>query len=154
MQPFLVSGNSMRPNFSDGDYLIIDQLTYRIHEPQRGDVVVFRYPNDPSTYFIKRIIGTPGEEVRIAGGKVAIINTTHPNGFILNEPYLGKDAITGHDGEYVVKSGEYFVMGDNRAFSFDSRNWGLLEKKLIIGLVRFRLWPLQALAYVPALQYQ
>lgn len=153
VQPFLVSGESMRPNFSDGDYLIIDELTYRLRDPIRGDVVVFRYPNDPSTYFVKRVIGTPGERVVVAGGGVMVYDQQHPDGIALHESYIPANISTNRDGEYVVPDGQYFVLGDNRPFSYDSRSWGFLSRDMIIGVVRFRLWPLAQAAVIPQVQY-
>lgn len=144
VQPFLVSGSSMTPTFSDSDYLLVDQLTYRFRAPERGEVAVFRYhttPSDSSTYFIKRIIGLPGEEVRVRGGQVNIINSEHPQGFVLNEPYLTPGADTSGNVDAVLGPDEYFVLGDNRSYSFDSRSWGELKRSDIVGLVRLRLWP-------------
>ncbi len=144
VQPFLVSGQSMVPNFYDGDYLLVDELTYRFRIPERGEVAVFRYPNDESTYFIKRIVGLPGERIEIRNGKIMIANTTNPDGFLLNERYLTDGLVTTVNGDSKFELGpnEYFVMGDNRSYSFDSRSWGPLGSREIIGLVRFRLWPL------------
>lgn len=140
-QPFLVKGASMEPNFHDGDYLIIDELSYRLREPSRGEVVVFRYPFDPSQRFIKRLIGLPGEAVEIKNGQVAVID---PNGqaAALKEIYIS-DTLTLIDSMRVsLKADEYFVMGDNRSHSFDSRKWGVLPRDYIIGRVVIRAWPL------------
>lgn len=136
IQPFLVSGASMEPNFSDGNYLLIDEITYRFREPQRGEVVVFRYPNDQSTFFIKRIIGLPGERVAIKDNKAMI------NGKVLTEDYLALGIVTAGNVDAALGSNEYFVLGDNRYNSFDSRNWGMVLRENITGLVRFRLFPL------------
>lgn len=144
VQPFLVSGSSMSPTFSDGDYLLIDQLTYRFRAPERGEVAVFHYhttPSDNSTYFIKRIIGLPGDEVRVQGGRVTIINSEHPQGFTLDETYLPPGTDTSGSIDTVLGANEYFVLGDNRSYSFDSRSWGKLSNKDIVGVVRLRLWP-------------
>lgn len=139
-QPFIVSGASMETTFSTGEYLIVDQLTYRMQDPERGDVIVFRYPRNPSKFFIKRIIGVPGDTVEIDGTTVTIVNTTHPEGVVLDEPYISsmsaKDALTESLGE-----GEYFVMGDNRDSSSDSRDWGILRSNNIIGQAFLRLFP-------------
>ncbi len=141
VQPFLVSGSSMVPNFSDGDYLLIDEFTYHFRAPERGEVVVFRYPKDESVYFIKRIIGLPGEKVVTKDNKITIFNDTHKDGFAIDEKYLiGTTPVSGN-GEFQVPSDSYFVMGDNRAYSFDSRSWGTLPKSDVVGLVQFRLWP-------------
>lgn len=145
IQPFLVSGASMVPTFAHGDYLLIDELTYRLRNPERGEVVVFRYPaNRPTTYFIKRIIGLPGERVSIAGEVVTVYNAAHPEGLVLDERYLGSGVKTaGGCGKssFELLPGEYLVFGDNRSQSFDSRCWGPMQQSQIIGLVRLRLWP-------------
>ncbi|MBI4159998.1 signal peptidase I [Candidatus Wolfebacteria bacterium] len=140
VQPFLVSGASMEPAFQSGDYLLIDELAYRFRAPERGEVVVFRYPGNESVYYIKRLIGLPGEKVLFADGKVRVSNKEFPQGFFLDESYLSAHMPTS--GEEVVLKDEYFVMGDNRPYSYDSRSWGPLPKSEIVGLVRFRLWPL------------
>lgn len=141
VQPFLVSGASMEPNFSDGDYLLIDELTYRFRPPQRGEVVVFRYPGDEKTFYIKRIIGLPGERVVVRDGKVRVANAANPDGVGLNEDYISSGVQTIGDIDRTLAVDEYFVLGDNRYFSFDSRNWGVLPKNDIIGVVRLRLFP-------------
>ena len=140
IQTFLVSGASMEPNFSSGDYLLIDELTYHFKEPERGDVVVFHYPGNETTFYIKRIIGLPGERLSFKDGKVMIFNADHPDGFYLGEVYLPQDLQTA-GSEVVLREETYFVMGDNRSFSFDSRSWGPLLKSKIVGVVRLRLWP-------------
>ena len=142
VQPFLVDGASMEPNFHTGDYILINELTYRIKDPQRGEIVVFHYPGNEKTYFIKRIIGLPGEKVEIKDGKVYIFNEKNPDGFLLSEPYLPADLKTTADKIVSLGSSEYFVMGDNRNASFDSRQWGPLSRSEIVGSVWVRLWPL------------
>ncbi len=139
-QPFLVSGSSMVPTFQNGDYLLVDELTYRFRQPQRGEVVVIRYPKDPSEYFIKRTIGLPGETVTIKDGHVTIKN--QGGEIVLREPYIGSPMVT-QDFTQTLGVDEYFVMGDNRNFSFDSRSWGPVPSHDIVGVVRLRLWPLQ-----------
>jgi signal peptidase I len=140
IQPFLVSGASMEPTFSSGDYLLIDELSYRLKQPERGEVVVFRYPGDESTFYIKRIIGLPGDTVSFKSGKVFVYSAEHPDGFVLDEAYIPPGIMTtGKD--FTLKDGQYFVLGDNRSYSFDSRSWGSVSKNEIIGLVRVRLWP-------------
>src|SRR3990167_6041852 len=114
IKPFYVKGASMEPNFHDYEYLIIDELSYRFTEPDRGEVVVFRYPQDPRQYFIKRVIGFPGENIRISGGKIQIINQTNPQGAALNEPYLDQAVITNGPAEISIPPGTYYLMGDNR----------------------------------------
>jgi len=141
IQPFLVSGASMEPNFSSGDYLLIDEVSYRFREPERGEVMVFHYPGDESTYYIKRIIGLPNERLVIGEGKIMLFNKERPNGFAVEEDYLPIGTETSGVKEVVLKDNEYFVLGDNRNYSFDSRSWGSLQKAEIVGLVRLRLWP-------------
>jgi len=119
-QPFIVSGLSMVPSFDNGEYLIIDELSYLLREPRRDEVIVFRYPKDPSKFFIKRIINLPGETV------------------------------TTNNKTYTLGPDEYFVLGDNRLMSLDSRAWGPVKKSLIKGRVLFRLFPFNRLAYLPA----
>jgi signal peptidase I len=140
-QPFIVSGSSMYPTFKNGQYLIVDEIGYDFHAPRRGDVIVFHYPKDPSKFFIKRIIGLPGETVDIHNGKIMIKNKAHPNGFTLSEPYV-KNPSHGNS-ERTLTSTEYFMMGDNRVASSDSRYWGPLPTKLIVGHVLLRLFPVQ-----------
>ncbi|MEK7194366.1 MAG: signal peptidase I [Patescibacteria group bacterium] len=139
-QPFVVDGASMDPTFRNGQYLVVDEFSYHFKTPIRGSVLIFRYPKDPKKYFIKRVIGLPNEQVAINNGEVTIINTDNPKGFLLNEPYV---KLTKDETEtYILKSKEYFVMGDNRAGSADSRLWGPVPEKNIIGRPIARLWPL------------
>lgn len=140
-QPFLVNGQSMYPAFNNGDYLIVDQLTYRFQEPKRESVLIFKYPNDPSKYFIKRVIGLPGEHLEIKEGQVYI------NGEKLEENYI---ELTKIDNLSVtLDNDKYFVMGDNRAGSSDSRAWGPLEEKYIIGRPVIQLLPVTDLSILP-----
>jgi len=134
-QPFLVSGASMEPNVSGNNYLIIDELTYRFREPSRGEVIVFRYPGDPSTFYIKRIMGLPGERVDIENGSVAI------NGTKIDESEYLKGIGTSGTVHTVLDGNHYFVMGDNRSNSYDSRAWGPLDKKYVVGRALLRLFP-------------
>ena len=150
-QPFLVWGQSMVPNFHDGDYLLVNELIYRVSEPQRGDVVIFKYPQNPSARYIKRVIGLPGETIEIVDGNIII----HKDGksFVLDESaYLPEGVETLPKrwtllGESLGED-EYFVLGDNRESSSDSRVWGPLPRENIIGEVFFRAWPLSALAKI------
>ncbi len=142
MQPFLVSGASMEPNFQNGNYLLIDELSYRFREPKRGEVVVFRYPGDEKTFYIKRLIAIPGERVVVRDGKVYIYNDENPNGFILDESYIPADIKTTGTVDSSLGADEYFMMGDNRYYSFDSRNWGSVSRGEIVGLARLRLLPI------------
>ena len=146
-QPFIVSGTSMVPTFQDGQYLIVDEITYRLESPKRGDVVVFRYPNDPSKYFIKRIIGLPGETVDVKKEATIITNKEHPEGFALDQSY-----VTNHSEDTdhrILKDNEYFVMGDNRSGSYDSRAWGPVPKNLLVGRALVRLLPFKTMSFLP-----
>lgn len=150
-QPFIVDGESMAPNFHSGHYLIIDEISYKFHQPKRGDVVVLRYPVDPSRFFLKRIIGTPGDRVLIQDGKVVILNKTSPKGFVLDEPYHNQITYpTGPFHDTTLKDGEYFVMGDNRGGSSDSRSWGIVPQKNIVGHALVRLFPFSLSGITPA----
>jgi signal peptidase I len=146
-QPFVVEGLSMYPTFHDGDYLIIDELSYRIEDPERGDVVVFRYPGNPSVFYIKRIIGLPGEKVSIVRGEVTI---TRGDGstLTLSEPYVIAEDAT-YSGVSTLGEGQYFVMGDNRPKSSDSRVWGVLPKEDMMGKAFVRLFPVANAAVHP-----
>lgn len=147
-QPFIVAGASMEPTFENGQYLIVDELTYRLGEPERGDVIIFRYPRDPSKFFIKRIIALPGETLKIEGSKITVVNKTHPDGLTLNEAYVAKMDTDVFLSE-TLGSDEYFVMGDNRDASSDSRVWGVLRRDLIIGRAFLRLLPLTQAGIFP-----
>lgn len=134
-QPFLVSGASMDPNISQSNYLIIDELTYRFRAPMRGEVVVFRYPGDPSVFYIKRIMGLPEEQVDIENGSLSI------NGKKVDESEYLKGVGTSGTVHTALDADHYFVMGDNRNNSYDSRAWGPLDKKYIVGRALLRLFP-------------
>jgi len=144
IQPFIVNGASMEPTFYDGDYLLVDELSYRFREPVRGDVVVFKSPQDTSLYYIKRIIGLPGEQLEINDSEVMIYNETHPEGFLIGEEYLPGGIRSSWSGHIIItlEDDQYFVLGDNRLNSLDSRYWGPLDRDNIVGLVKVRLWPL------------
>lgn len=150
-QPFKVSGASMVPTFHDREYLIVDEISYRFNEPKRGDVIVFHPPQDPGTYYIKRIIGLPGETVKIDGPNVLIINKENPNGILLTEPYIS--AHTNNNITSVQGTDEYFVMGDNRPYSSDSRTWGKLPKKNIVGRTFLRLYPFNEMSAFPGVYH-
>ncbi|MBI3671599.1 signal peptidase I [Candidatus Azambacteria bacterium] len=141
VQPFFVLGASMEPSFENGDYLIIDEVSYRVGEPARGDVVVFKYPYDTKQYYIKRIVGLPGEIVGFKDGRIVIKNKDNPNGFSLDEKYLASPNETFGGGEVKLGYNEYFVLGDNRGASSDSRRWGALKNEFIVGRVVVRVFP-------------
>ncbi len=149
-QPFIVRGASMEPSFYESDYLIVDQLSYRFHDPQRGDVVVFNYPQDPQKRHIKRVIGLPGEEVVIE--EEGIFISTEEEMVLLEEDYLFSPKIVGEE-RIVLHEEEYFVMGDNRSASFDSRNWGSLPRENIIGKVFFQISPFSVFSRVESPEY-
>jgi signal peptidase I len=145
-QPFIVSGSSMYPTFESGEYLIVDQISYNFNEPKRGDVIVFKFPDNPSKYFIKRIIGLPGETVILSGNTTKIIPVDGEE-FILKEPYVQEKQ---PDSErFVLEEDEYFVMGDNRDASLDSRSWGPLTEDGIVGRAYTRLLPINKIDYLP-----
>jgi signal peptidase I len=153
VQPFLVSGASMSPTFMNGDYVLVDELTYHVRAPTRGEVVVFHDPQDYSTYFIKRVVGLPGERVVIKNNTVTVYNAAHPNGFALDETYLPSGTDTSGNYDFTLSSSTYLALGDNREFSYDSRMWGPLPAGNIVGLVRVRLWPLNDLTAFAAPTY-
>ena len=163
-EPFIVNGASMDPTFSTGQFLIVDRISYRFEQPQRGDVIVFKYPYSETTalggsvYYIKRIIGLPGERVHVKDGKITIetpaSTSTPSHSFVLDEPYVQSYHLS-HETQVFPENGkplgpdEYFVMGDNRAESSDSRVWGPLEYKYITGRPVVRLTPLSAISLYP-----
>ncbi|MEK7539517.1 MAG: signal peptidase I [Patescibacteria group bacterium] len=167
IDPFVVSGLSMFPTFNNGDYLMVDQLSYELGSPKRGDVVIFKYPLDPKNdlkrnfilrsfnpgkYYIKRVIGLPNETVDIKGSAVTITNKEHPEGFTLNEPYVKN--ISNNTVNFELKDDEYFVMGDNRSGSSDSRYWGPVKKKFLMGRALLRLLPINKIGILPGQHQQ
>lgn len=162
IQPFFVKGSSMVPNFHDKEYILVDKWTYRLGRPERGDVVIFRYPGNPQEYFIKRIIGLPGETV-LAGNNnsVVIYNQRYPDGFVVNEKgylpatnptYCGQNT-TWCGTKVTLKTDEYFMMGDNREHSSDSRFFGPVNISYFAGMAWLRLWPLNEISFIPRTQY-
>lgn len=146
VQPFYVKGASMEPNFFDNEYLVVDEISYRFHQPKRGDVVVLRNPRHESDFFIKRVIGLPGERVEIINGEVNIYNREHPNGMTLNErEYLAPTVQTSGSVDETLDTDEYFVLGDNREFSLDSRYFGPVSRREIVGRTWIRAWPVNRL---------
>lgn len=161
-EPFVVSGSSMFPTFENGNYLIIDKISYELSKPKRDDVVIFRYPGDPKNnlernflsrffdpgkYYIKRIIGLPGETIDIRGSVVTITNAEHKDGFNLDQPFVENAA--NNTTHFELKDDEYFVMGDNRNASSDSRYWGGVKKEFIAGRAFLRLLPLSKINIWP-----
>jgi len=154
-EPFVVSGSSMLPNFVNHDYLIVDRLSYITGQPKRGDVIVLKYPKDTSQFFIKRIIGLPGETVQLSEGHVVIMNSQNPEGFTLNETYLPAGTQTlGRTDPVTLGSDEFFVLGDNRTASSDSRVWGILPRNDIVGRVWTRVYPFSTAGFFHTPSYQ
>ena len=153
-QPFVVSGSSMVPTFEDGQYLIVNEISYYLGNPKRDDVVVFRNPNNTKIFFIKRVIGLPGETVDVnsAENKVTITNKEHPNGFSLDQSFIKN--IGGIDAHVTLKDKEYFVMGDNRPASSDSRYWGTVSRNLFVGKAFLRLLPINKIGVNPGAHSQ
>lgn len=147
-QPFVVKGESMHPTFESGNYLIIDEITYKFREPHRGEVIVFKFPNDPKRFFIKRVIGLPGETLVFTKSSLTIKNKEFPGGFVLKEPYIASQDFQ-RSNTITLEKGEYFVMGDNRSQSSDSRFWGPLTEDFIIGRAWVRLWPPRDIDFKP-----
>lgn len=140
-KPFYVKGASMEPNFYDHEYLIIDEITYRLRDPSRGEVIVFHHPENPKEYFLKRIVGLPGERVRVSNGQVTVYNRAHPEGVVVEEHYLDETVATSGDTIITLSPDHYFVLGDNRNNSYDSRRFGPVERGAIVGRAWFRGWP-------------
>ncbi len=141
IQPFIIEGSSMEPDFHDRQLILIDKITYRFHGPKLGDVVVFESPQNHAVYYIKRVIGTPGDQVTIKGGAVYVNNQK------ISEPYLKNGQKTIIDGtetgvlDEKIPANQYFVLGDNRDASSDSREWGILDKSLIAGRFMVVIYP-------------
>ena len=148
-QPFFVRGASMEPTFSNGDYLVIDELTYRFREPVRGEVIVFRFPGDPSQFFIKRVIGLPGDTVVSENSQIFVERSGEKQA--LPEPYIRSQ--TPDDFRMTVGPNEYIVLGDNRGASSDSRRWGVLPKGNIVGRVLVTVWPVEEFSVFAAPTY-
>ncbi|MEY2664196.1 MAG: hypothetical protein RIT04_4 [Candidatus Parcubacteria bacterium] len=153
-QPFVVSGESMDPTFTDKQYLIVDQISYRFEKPARGEVIIFQYPREPKTYFIKRIIGLPGETVTSEDGIITVTNAANPEGFQLVEPYVDATNRAHDTFRTTLGPNEYFVMGDNRSHSSDSHIWGPLDMKYITGRPILRLLPLTKIDVFPGRQQE
>ena len=132
-----VDGQSMAPTLHDHDRLIVNKLAYRVGKPKIGDIVMLLYPNDPDKAFVKRVVAAEGDVVKIIGGKVYRNDVLMDDSFVLPEYRSHEDF-----GPTVIRQGYYFVMGDHRNGSSDSRTWGEVPKKYIIGRVQVRWWPL------------
>lgn len=158
IQPHQIRGVSMVPTFQDKDYILTDKISYRFTKPERGDVVVFLAPKDHELDYIKRIIALPGEKLKIQNGSVFIYNSKNPNGIKLNEAYISEPFTSpgdfAKDGDLItVGDNEYFVIGDNRPRSSDSRFWGIVRRDEIVGRAWVRYWPLSKIKLIPGLKY-
>lgn len=142
-QPNQVKGHSMDPTFHDGEYILTDKVSFRLGLPKRGDVVVFISPKNADIDFIKRIVALPGERVRIRGGKVYINDNSLDESVYLGPGvYTGSESFLLENREFLVPEGKYFVMGDNRPGSSDSRDFGPVKPSEFVGKVFFRYWPI------------
>lgn len=144
-KPFYVKGESMEPTYLAKEYLIIDELSYRFREPVRGEVIVFRAPVAEKDFYLKRIIALPGERVKVEENKVIVFNSEHPQGILVEEEYLVEE--TPGDVSYTLGPDEYFVLGDNRDASFDSRRFGPITKDVIVGRTWIRGWPVNRVEF-------
>lgn len=153
LRPHKIKGSSMEPNFPDKEYLLTEKVTYYLEAPKRGDVIVFKPPISEEDEFIKRIIALPGETVSVMNGRLYI------NGKLLSESYLDSNLVTAggnflSEGEKVtVPNDEYFVAGDNRPHSSDSRTWGFVTKKRISGRAWLIYWPPKQAGFIPKINY-
>ena len=142
ISPFSVKGKSMEPSFYEGEYLIVDEISYRFKEFKRGDVIVLKYKDKGvSEFLIKRIVGLPDEEIVISNGKVLIKNEENPDGYYLEEDYLPENIETFGNIKETVGEDNYFILGDNRPNSLDSRYFGTILKDQVVGRVFFRGYP-------------
>lgn len=152
-QPHEVKGSSMEPSFSNNEYILTDKISYRFSKPKRGEVIIFKSPKNPDVDFIKRIIGLPGEKIMIEKGRVFV------NDEIISEPYInpptnlfpGSKLSEGE--EIVIPVDNYFVLGDNRSHSSDSRDFGPINRDSIIGKAFIRYWPISALGVIKEINY-
>lgn len=143
----------MEPNFENGEYLLVDELSYYFRDVKRGEVIVFHYPLDTSKYYIKRVIGLPNETVEIKNGKIAIYDDNNREGFFIVENYIPRYLTTEGNIKKKLGRNEYFVLGDNRSSSSDSRRWGILPKVDIVGRVWVRAWPVAKASVLKAPNY-
>jgi signal peptidase I len=153
-QPFVVEGSSMEGSLHNGEYLFIEKVSYKLHQPERGDVIVFKYPRDPNYNYIKRIVALPGETLQIKQGKIYV------NGDLLKEDYLGADQRTVVDSnpdlnyEITLEDDQFFVLGDNRDHSSDSREWGPLDRRFVVGRSALVLYPQSSFRAIASPNYR
>ena len=156
IQPFYVQGASMEPNFQSRDYLIINEIGYRFNNPERGDVVVFKSPYNKKEYLIKRVIGLPGEKVEIKDNQIYISSKDNPQGFVLKENYLVNGQTSATNKTYAkaeLRDNEFYFLGDNRAYSLDSRSFGPVHRDSIIGRAWIRGWPFSKMTIFGKINY-
>ena len=152
VQPFFVRGASMEPAFYNGDYLIVDEISYRLNAPARGDVAIFQFPDDISQYYIKRIVGLPGETIEVRDGFFYIQEVGEKEFKKISESYI--DSLNTPGNLLVeLQDDEVFVLGDNRMASYDSRQWGGLPLKYIVGRAWIRAWPFEAFKVIKGISY-
>lgn len=148
-QPFIVQGNSMYPTLRSGEYLIVNETVKITQDYRRGDVVILHYPNDPSRYFVKRVIGLPGETVSFNGYETTISGPMHEKPFVINEPYVAESQKKIDNVKRTLSDDEFFVCGDNRAQSSDSRVWGPVPRDYMDGRALIRLFPFSTISLNP-----
>lgn len=152
-QPHKVDGNSMYPNFHNKEYILTDKISYYKGEPQRGDVVVFHAPPPNDADFIKRIIGMPEETIMVQSGQVYINGTHLPEVYLPMELRTSEKSFLRDGVSYNIPAGYYMVFGDNRNFSSDSREWGPVSRKSIVGKALIRYWPVDRAGLIPHERY-
>lgn len=152
-QPHQVRGNSMYPNFHDNEYLLTDKISYRFSQPKRGDVIIFKAPRNEEYEYIKRIIGLPGEKIRISRGKVYIDNQVVDESYLPSEYFTQGGSSLPENQTLFIENDKYFVLGDNRSHSSDSRDWGSVPRENIIGKAWFKYWPPENIGIVEAIEY-
>jgi len=153
LQPHEIKGSSMEPNFHNNEYILTDKISYRFKDPQRGNIIVFKAPKNPDIDYIKRIIGLPGESVKIEKGDVYVNGQKLTEQYILDKSLLFPGSFMQEAVPVTVPPGEYFVMGDNRPHSSDSREFGPIPKKSIIGKAFLRYWPLNEVGIISGVNY-
>lgn len=135
-----VDGTSMEPTLHNGELILVNKLAYKLGGPTRGDVIVFYFPRDPEQEYIKRLVGLPGDTVRVENGQLYV------NDQLVDEPYIA--AAPNYPGEWLVPDGQYFVLGDNRNNSYDSHNWGSVPGDYVVGKAVFIYWPFERLGLI------
>ncbi|OGL88531.1 signal peptidase I [Candidatus Uhrbacteria bacterium RIFCSPLOWO2_02_FULL_51_9] len=152
-KPFVVHGASMAPNFYENEYLIIDEVSYRFKEPARGDIVVLRNPHKKEEFFLKRVIGMPGERIMVRDSQVFLAKDKNTAPVALQEAYLPSREFTPGSVDITLQENEYYVLGDNRDASLDSRIFGPIPGDSIIGRVLLRGWPFDRAQRFPVPEY-